>query len=167
VPGLEEEIRRGLSEIDSRLIVRLFMPMAEQVAGNFNLDRLVARLTLTFGGVALLLACLGIYGVTAHAVARRTREIGIRMALGGAPRDVLRLVVGQGMRLAVVGLGLGIAAALASTRLMNKLLFGIRPNDPVTFVTITLLLVGVALVATWIPARRAIRTDPTTALRTE
>jgi ABC-type antimicrobial peptide transport system permease subunit len=130
-------------------------------------QRFMMLLLGVFGVVALSLAAIGIYGIMSYAVNRRTREIGIRMALGGAPADVLRLVVGQGMRLAIVGLSLGIVAALGSTRMMDKLLFGIRPNDPVTFVTITLLLVGVALLATWIPARRAVRTDPTTALRTE
>jgi putative ABC transport system permease protein len=120
-----------------------------------------------FGVVALTLAAIGIYGIMAYAVKRRTREIGIRIALGGAPRDVLRLVVSQGMRLAGMGLLLGLAAALAATRLMEKLLFGVRPNDPVTFIGIGILLTVVALVASWLPARRAVRTDPTTALRAD
>jgi ABC-type antimicrobial peptide transport system permease subunit len=124
-------------------------------------------LLTVFGAVALSLAAIGIYGIMSYAVKRRTREIGIRMALGGTPGDVVRLVVGQGMRLAVIGLGVGLVAALAATKLMADMLFGITPRDPVTFGTIAGLLTGVALIASWIPARRAVQTDPTTALRTE
>jgi predicted permease len=164
---LTASAREAVRQLDPQLAITNIRSMEQLLDFSVAQQRFMMLLLGVFGVVALALAAIGIYGIMSYAVKRRTREIGIRMALGGAPRDVLRLVVGQGMRLAVVGLGLGIAAALASTRLMNKLLFGIRPNDPVTFVTITLLLVGVALVATWIPARRAIRTDPTTALRTE
>jgi ABC-type antimicrobial peptide transport system permease subunit len=102
-----------------------------------------------------------------HAVRRRTREIGIRMALGARPRDVLRLVVGQGMSLAALGLVIGVASALAATRLMTKLLFGVSATDPLTFVGIVVLLALVSFVATWLPARRAVSTDPTAALRSE
>ena len=130
-------------------------------------QRFMMLLLGVFGLVALSLAAVGIYGIMSYAVKRRTREIGIRMALGGAPRDVLLLVVGQGMKLAGLGLVLGIAAALATTRFMKELLFGIEPTDPLTFITIGLLLVAVALIASWLPARRAVRTDPTAALRSE
>jgi putative ABC transport system permease protein len=117
--------------------------------------------------VALTLAAIGIYGIMSYAVKRRTREIGIRIALGGKPRDVMLLVVGPGMRLAVVGLVIGIAGGLAATRLIRRLLYGVSAPDPLTFTAIALLLAAVALVASWLPARRAVRTDPTTALRTE
>jgi len=120
-----------------------------------------------FGGVALTLAVVGIYGIMAHAVKRRTREIGIRMALGARPADVLRLVVGQGMRLAVLGLVVGVVAALAATRLMADLLFGVKATDPLTYVGSVVVLGAVALAASWIPARRAIAIDPTLALRSD
>ena len=167
VPGLEGEIRRGLSEIDSRLIVRLFMPMADQVAGNFNLDRLVARLTLTFGGVALLLACLGIYGVTAHAVARRTREIGIRMAVGASrPRVLLTILRGAVWQLAV-GVLVGLPAAFFAARLLETTLYGVSTHDPLVLGSGLALLTLAVLAAALIPARRAARMDPVRALRVE
>jgi ABC-type antimicrobial peptide transport system permease subunit len=117
--------------------------------------------------VALVLAAIGIYGIISYAVKRRTREIGIRMALGARPADVQRLVVGQGMRMAVIGLALGVVGALAATRLMTRLLYGVSATDPMTFAAIALLLAGVAFVASWVPARRALATDPTTSLRSE
>ena len=120
-----------------------------------------------FGAVALVLAAVGIYGIMSHAVKCRTREIGIRMALGARPADVQRLVVAQGMSLAAVGLAIGVLAALAATRLMTRLLFGISATDPVTFVGIVVLLGAVAFVASWVPARRAVSTDPTMALRSD
>jgi len=108
-----------------------------------------------------------VYGIMSYAVKRRTREIGIRMALGARPNDVLSLVVGQGMRLALVGLVLGILGALLATRLLTRLLYGVSPTDPATFTSIAILIAGVAFVASWLPARRAVRTDPTLALREE
>ncbi len=160
----------------ARRIVREMDPLLANIgvrSMNELMDRSVARPRFTmlllgvFGAVALMLAAIGIYGIMSYAVKRRTREIGIRMALGGKPRDVMLLVVGQGMRLAVVGLVVGIAGGLAATRLMRRLLFGVSATDPLTFTAIALLLAAVALVASWLPARRAVRTDPTTALRTE
>ena len=120
-----------------------------------------------FGAVALTLAAVGIYGIMAYAVRRRTREIGIRMALGARPGDVVRLVVGQGMRLTIAGLAIGVLAALLGMRVMSRLLYGVSATDPLTFAGITVLLAAVALLASWLPARRAVATNPTAALRTE
>ena len=130
-------------------------------------QRLNLTLLAVFAGVALALAVIGLYGVLAYAVAQRQREIGVRMALGAQRRDVLGLVVGHGMRLTGIGVILGLAGALALTRVLKSLLFEIKPFDPVTFLTVTALLAGVALLACWIPARRAAKVDPIEALRYE
>jgi len=119
----------------------------------------------SFALVALLLALIGIYGVIAYSVAQRTQEMGIRRALGAQPSDILRLVVGQGFRLALVGVALGIAGAIGLTRLMTTLLFHVSATDPATFVAVALLFMLVALAASYIPARRATRIDPMAALR--
>ena len=120
-----------------------------------------------FAGTALLLAAIGLYGVLAYIVTQRTREIGIRVALGAQQRDVLGLVIGQGMRLALLGIALGLLGAFALTRVLQRLLFEIRPTDAPTFVAATALLSLVAFIACWIPARRAAKVDPMEALRHE
>jgi putative ABC transport system permease protein len=121
----------------------------------------------TFAAAALLMALVGIYGVIAYSVTERTREIGIRMALGAQRSEVVRMVVGQGMKIAVAGIAVGLAAALAMTRLMSSLLYEVHPNDPFTFVVVAVTLAATALLASWGPALKAALVDPLTALRCE
>jgi predicted permease len=165
--ALAPAARRAVRELDPLLAITGIRTMTEMIDLSVARPRFTMLLLGVFGAVALLLAAVGIYGIMAHAVKRRTREIGIRMALGAKPVDVLRLVVGQGMSLAGAGLGVGVLVALAATRLMTRLLFGVSANDPLTFVSIVVLLAAIALVASWLPARRAVSTDPTLALRSE
>jgi predicted permease len=167
VPGLEREVRRALAEVDRRLIVRSFVTLDEQIARTFNLERLIARLSAAFGGIALLLACLGLYGVTSYSVARRTREIGIRMAVGAPPRAVLATVLRSALGQLAIGVALGLPAAVAAGRLLQSRLFGVTPGDPATVIGGIGVLTAAAAVAALIPARRAASLDPVRALRIE
>jgi putative ABC transport system permease protein len=140
----------------------------EQIFSDSLSDRRFSLLLLgVFGGTALLLAVLGIYGVTAYSVARRTQEIGVRVALGAQRVDVLRMVVGQALALAAAGVGIGLLAALALTRVMRSLLYGVSPMDPLTLAAVPLFLIGLAALAAYLPALRASRVDPMVALRSE
>jgi putative ABC transport system permease protein len=160
---IQEELRTASGGLPVSHIRSMDQVRAESTQRtNFNMTLLVV-----FAGVALLLAAIGIYGLMAYSVQLRTQEIGIRMALGAGPQDVRRMVVKQGMRLALLGVFLGIAAALALTRLMASLLYGVKPWDPAAIVSVAALLSAVALLATYFPARRASRVDPIIALRYE
>jgi putative ABC transport system permease protein len=141
--------------------------MNERLADVVAQPRFQTLLLGLFGLVALALVSAGIYGVVSYSVAQRTHEIGVRMALGAGEHDILRLVVGQGMKPVLAGLAIGLAGALALTRLMKALLFGVSASDPLTFGSIALLLALVALLACWVPARRATRVNPIIALRQE
>jgi putative ABC transport system permease protein len=162
---LAAAIRREVAALDRDLPVADVKPMEEIAAEPLQQRRFLMTLLAAFGALALLLAAVGIYGVIAYSVAQRTHEIGIRMALGAARADVLRLMIRRGMALALVGVAAGTVGALALTRFLGSLLFRVKATDPVTFVIVALVLAGVALLATYIPARRAAKIDPMSALR--
>ncbi len=163
-----DALRREVQAIDSTLAVYGVRPVEDLISGRSLLPaRLAVALLMIFGSLGLVLAVVGLYGVVAYSVSRRTREVGIRMALGAARADVVRMIVRQGLTLAFTGIGLGIAASLALGPLLSNLLYGINPRDTVTLSVIAATLAAVALVASYLPARRASRIEPTRALHYE
>lgn len=167
-PGaLAARIREVFRSRDPDVSLNDVRTMEEHLHFNTWVSRFFTSLMATFAVLALIIAAIGIYGVMAYAVTQRTQEIGIRMALGAAPQQVLRMVVGQAMRLTLIGCGIGLAAAYALTRLMAAFLFNVSPNDPPTFAGVALILGLSAFTAAWLPAQRATRVDPAVALRYE
>ncbi|MGH9822528.1 MAG: FtsX-like permease family protein, partial [Blastocatellia bacterium] len=160
-------VKSEVHKLDGQLPLTKIQPMNEVLSGSLAGQRFNTILLVVFAGVALLLATVGIYGVVSYSAAQRTHEIGIRMALGAHSSEILALVLKQGLILAISGVGLGLGSALATTRLMKGLLFGVTPTDPLTFATLSVLLVTMTLIASAVPAARASRVDPMTALRYE
>ena len=165
--GLIAGVRSKVAGLDRDLPLYNVRTLKQMVAESLARERFGLLLIVTFAGLALLLAGVGVYGVLAYSVTQRTYEIGVRLALGASRRDVLRLVAGQGMKLVSVGVSIGLLAAFTLTRLMTGLLYGVSPTDPLTFIGVAALLVIVALAACYIPARRAAKLDPMVALKCE
>jgi len=160
-------LTNSIREVDAEIPLLNIQTMEESVSASLSPQRFTMLLLVAFAGTALLLAAAGIYGVMAYMVTRRTREIGVRMALGAAASDVLRLVIGQGMWTTAIGVAIGIGGAFALTRTMQSLLFGVSTTDPMTLAGVVLLLAAVSVLACWVPARRASKVDPLVALRYE
>jgi putative ABC transport system permease protein len=165
--SMTRAVREAVHSVDKDMPMSAINAMDDLLESSLGQRRLLMVLLGAFSGIALLLASIGIYGVLAYSVTQRARELGIRMALGAARTRVLGLVVTQGMSLALLGIGLGVAASLALTRLLTTQLFSVKATDPATFVLVSLILAGIALVATLVPALRATRVDPVVALREE
>jgi putative ABC transport system permease protein len=165
--GLAGVVREVVQDVDRAQPVTQIRTMENIVSDSVTQPRFNLTLLGVFGAIALLLSAAGIYGVTSYAVNQRTNEIGIRLAVGAKAQDVFRLMMIQGMKPAVIGLAIGLIAAIGLTRLMASLLFGVSATDPMTFGALTVILLSVALVACFFPARRAMKVDPMIALRYE
>jgi len=165
--ALASAVEQAIHAIDKDLPVYSIFTMDQLLGNALAQRRLTLVLLASLAALALLLAAVGIYGVIAYSVRQRTHELGLRMALGAQARDVLKLILKQGVKLTLIGIGLGLLAAFALTRWMESLLFGVPPTDALTFAAIAIALLLVALVACWIPARRATKVDPMIALRCE
>jgi ABC-type antimicrobial peptide transport system permease subunit len=160
-------VRQQIRALDKELPIGAMEMMDRTVWNSIGRPRFNALLLGASSAIALLLAVIGVYGVIAYSVQRRTHEIGIRRALGAQTRDVLRLVLGHALSLVLGGVLIGVFGAIALTRLLTTLLYGVAPTDPATFVSVAVLLTGVALLACYVPSQRATRVDPTDALRAE
>jgi putative ABC transport system permease protein len=160
-------VRRELRQLDPNLPIASARALVERLSLALLPARIVASALVGFGLAALLLAAIGIYGVMSYSVSKRTHEIGVRLALGAQRMDLLKLIIGQGMTLTLIGVAFGAPAALGLTRLMKSVLFGVSGADPLTYVGVSALLACVALLACYIPARRATKVDPMVALRSE
>ncbi len=171
--ALVAALRQTMREIDQNLPLTSIKTQAERATETLQMERLFAKLVTLFGLLAQQLAAIGLFGVLAYAVSQRTHEIGIRMALGASQTDVLKMIVKQGMTLAIIGIVLGLGGAYVLTKYLesqmqlSKMLFGIKPNDPVTYGIVAVLLTIVALIACYLPARRATKIEPMEALRCE
>jgi putative ABC transport system permease protein len=165
--SLAAAVRAKLAEQDSTLPVSKVASMDAIVAQSIAQPRILSKFVALFAAFALLLAAIGIYGVMAYSVAARTQEIGIRMSLGANPRDILKLIVRQGMRLALIGVAIGLAASLALTRLITTLLFNVSASNPLAFTVAAVALSATAAAACYVPARRATKVDPMVVLRYE
>ena len=163
VPVIREAIRRS----EPNLLIADVAKMSRRLERDINRERLVATLAFSFGALTLLLASLGLYGVLSYGVARRTQEIGVRMALGAKRREVMAIVLGQSAKLTIAGIVLGLIAAAASVRYLSGMLFGVEPLDPTTFIVVIATFAIVTMLAAYVPARRATTVDPVIALRSE
>jgi len=164
---LASALRGAVTALDANEATSAIRTMDDLISTSLAQPRFSTLLLGLFAAIALTLAAIGLYGVISYAVSQRTREIGVRMALGAGPRDIVRLVVGQGFRMTAIGLAIGLAGAFALTRLLSGLLFEVTPYDAASFAGLPLLLAAIALAACWIPARRAARVDPLISLRDE
>jgi putative ABC transport system permease protein len=160
-------LRAAARRFDPDQVLFEFKSLDEQVSGTVASQRFAMILLSIFAALALVLSAIGVYGVISYLVSQRTREIGVRVALGAQRSDVLRLILGDGARLTFLGAAIGLAASLGLTRLLAKMLFGVRASDPVTLIVVTVILSAVAFLACYIPALRATRVDPMVALRYE
>ena len=165
--GLVNGIRQAVASGDNTAAIYSISSMRDIVSNSISTQRLTMLLLGIFAALALALSAIGIYGVISYLTGQRIHEIGVRMALGASRKDVLRMVLGGGMRTTLIGVGFGIAAAIGLTRLIAQVIYGVGATDPITFAAVATLQIGVALLACYIPARRAMRVDPIVALRYE
>jgi putative ABC transport system permease protein len=160
-------VRHEVQALDPQLPLFNVTTLERELALTLSQSRFQAVLLALFAAVSLLLATIGVYGVTSHAVSQRTQEVGVRMAMGARRRDVMRLMLVQHLRPAIAGLGVGVAGSIVLSRFLQSLLYGVSATDPLTFASVALILFVAAVAACWVPARRATRVDPLVALRTE
>jgi ABC-type antimicrobial peptide transport system permease subunit len=165
--SLSQAVREAVAAVDPLVPTGSIRSMDQVLTHSVALRSFMMLLLSLFGGLALVLASVGIYGVISYAVAQRTREIGVRMAMGAQPTDVLKMVLGDGLKLVLIAVVFGVATALALTMLLEGMVYGVSLRDPLIFVLVSLLMIGVALLACYVPARRAMRVDPMVALRYE